>query len=268
VGPERQEGMAREIPDREHAGQRTSSHVSSIGESEQHNSIDAQRLPSVVPVVHPPGLPNPVLLAQDFQPQHGSSGSGDRDSTEGAQCSLTTTPSEVSSLRINAPRTPYTSDASAQHVSGKSRGGTYYTSSIQPPLFAHAPLPVFELPRRPTSTEAQIRVKVAEREVRINALETTMKRLKATLEADGREKDAALQPLIEYLYNQIFAIQKEIADRLNAFSAERQRAEAVVSAQVADLQAQIHNLRQENSRDASVLTTMANTTKSHRSCLG
>ena len=92
----------------------------------------------------------------------------------------------------------------------------------------------------PSSTEVQIRVKVAERDVQINALETTIKRLKGTLEADGRENDAALQPLIEYLHNQILTIQKETANQLNAFSTERQTVEAAVSAQV---EAQIHILK-------------------------
>jgi hypothetical protein len=255
--PERQE-MTGEIPDHAHAGQRMSGLVSSIGESENHNPSDVQCLPSAIPVVLPSGLPKPALLVQDLQPQHGSSGSGDRDIPEGGQCAVTT---ESSSLCSNAPRTPSASDAVVQRISDKGREQPYYTSSIQPPLFAHVPLPVF-------STEDLIRVQVAEREVQINALETTMKSVKATLEADGREKDAALQPLIEYLYNQILAIQKEIADRLNAFSAERQRAEAAVSAQVADLEAQIHILREENSRDASALTTMADTTTSHRSYMG
>ena len=106
-----------------------------------------------------------------------------------------------------------------------------------------SPLLVFDLPSRPTSTEIQI-VKVAERELQVNILETTIKRLQ-------EEKDPALQLLKEYLNSEILAIQKEIADRLNTFSMERQKAEAAVSAQVADLEAQIHTLKQENSRDAS-----------------
>ena len=117
----------------------------------------------------------------------------------------------------------------------------------------------------PSSTEVQIRIKVAERDVQINALETTIKRLKGTLEADGRENDATLQPHIEYLHNQTLTIQKETANQLNAFSTERQTVEAAVSAQV---EAQIHILKQENFRDPSVLTTMANTTKRHLSYVG
>jgi uncharacterized small protein (DUF1192 family) len=124
---------------------------------------------------------------------------------------------------------------------------------IQPPLFAHLPFPVFEVPNTLTRMEALIRVRVAEREARINALETSIKRMKATFEADGEKKDAALQPLIALLSNQIVGIQKEIADRLNAFAAERQKVQAAVSAQVADLETQIHILKQENSHDASVL---------------
>ena len=116
----------------------------------------------------------------------------------------------------------------------------------------------------PTNAEVQIRGKVADREVQINAVENFIKHLRDTFEADGREKDAALQPLIDYLYSQTISIQKEIADRLNAFSAERQKAEAAVSAEVANLEAQIHILKQENYHDASALTAMANT----HSCTG
>jgi len=267
LGPERQEEMAGDIQGREHADQRMSGHVSSIGDSGQQSPSDVQRLPPAIPV-RPSGAPKPAPLVQDRQPQHGSSGSGDMDSPGGGQGSVATMRSGGSSARVNAPRMSSTSDANAQPISDKGRGQPYYMSNMQPPLFVHDPLPVFELPHIPASTEAQIRVKVAEREIQINGLEATMKHLKATVEADGREKDAALQPLIEYLYSQILAIQKEIADRVNAFAAERQKAEAAVSTQVADLEAQIHTLKQENSRDTTVLTTMANTTKSHRSCIG
>ena len=246
--------MAGEFPDRERAEQRTRGHVSSISKSEQKNHSELQRLPFAIPV------PKRALLVQEVRPQHDSPGGEDRASPEGCQGLVIATRSGGSSLRINAPPTPSTSDVGAQHISGN-MGQPYNTSNIQSPLFSHVPLSALSFPRIPTSPEAQIRVKVAERDVQINALETTIKDLEGTLEADGREKDAALRPLLEYLYSQILAIQKEIADRLNAFSAERQKAEAVVSAEIADLEAQIHILKEENFRDASILTTISNTTK-------
>ena len=242
--------MAGEFPDCERAERRTCGHVSSLGKSEQQSPSELQRLSFASPV------PKPALLVQEVRPQHDPAGGEDRDSPEGCQGIVIATRSGGSSLRINAPPTPSTSDAGAQHISGD-RGQPYNTSNIQSPLFSHVPLSALSFPRIPTSPEAQIRVNVAERDVQINALETTIKNLEGTLEADGREKDAALRPLIEYLYSQILAIQKEIADRLNAFSAERQKAEAVVSAEIADLEAQIHILKEENLRDASILTTIS-----------
>ena len=246
--------MAGEFPDRERAELRTRGHVSSISESEQQEISELQCLPFAIPV------PNPALLVREVRPQHDSPGGEDRDSPEGCQGLVIATRSGGSSLRINPPPTPSTSNAGAQDISGN-RGQPYNTPNIQSPLFSHVPLSALSFPRIPTSPEAQIRVKVAERDVQINALETTIKNLEGTLEADGREKDAALRPLIEYLYSQILAIQKEIADRLNAFSAERQKAEAVVSTEIADLEAQINILKEENFRDASILTTISNTTK-------
>ena len=253
MGLEGIELMVGEFPDSERAEQRTRGHFSSRSESEQHNPSESQRLPFAIPV------PRRALLVQVVRPQHDSPGGEDRDSPEGCQGLVIATRSGGSPLSMNAPPTPSTSNAGAQHKSSH-RGQPYNTSNIRSPLFAHTPLPVFSFPRIPTSTEAQIRVKVAEREVQIYVLETTIKRLKGALEADSRERDAALQPLIEYLYSQILAIQKEIADRLNAFSAERQKAEAAVSARVAGLKAQLHILKEENLHDASVLTTMASTT--------
>ena len=254
--PEGIELMTGEFPDSEHAGQRASGHVSSVGELEQQNLSDVQRLPAI-PVFH---MLKPALPVQEVRPQLALPGGGDRDDTEGGQGSVIATRSGGRSLRIHSPPTPSASDADAQHISG-SRGQPYNTLNNQPPFFAHVPLSTFSFPRMPSSTEAQIRVKVAERDVQINALETTIKRLKGTLEADGREKEAAIQPLFEYLHNQILAIQKEIANQMNAFLAERQKAEAAVSAQVVELKSQVHILKEENICDANVLTTIANTTK-------
>lgn len=163
-----------------------------------------------------------------------------------------------------APTTePNRSHGDAQHISCVSRGKSYDVSSSlgqqKPPLIDHALIPSFGSPHTPADTEVQIRSKVVDREVQIHTVEKFIKHLMDTFEADGREKDAALQPLIDYLYNQTISIQKEIADRLNAFSAERQKAEAAVSAEVASLEAQIHILKRENYHDASTLTAMANT---------
>ncbi len=251
--------MAGEVPNHELAGPRTSGRVLSIRGSKQHIPSDLQRLPSVVSASHPPATPKPLFV----QPQHSLSGGEERDGTDDGQGSVITMRLEDSSLYTNAPRTPSTSDPNPQHMLGGSRGQSYDTSNTlgqqEPPLFAHTPNPSFESSDTPTNAEVQIRGKVADREVQINALEKIVKHLRDTFEADGREKDAALRPLIEYLYSQILAIQKEIADRLYAFSAERQKAGAAVSAEIANLEAQIHTLKQENYHDASVLTAMANT---------
>ena len=166
--------------------------------------------------------------------------------------------SEEISSGINALFISSASDAGAQHVSdgNSSRGQSCASGNLgqyEPPLFARAPNPSFE------DAGGQIRGKVTDREAKISTLEGFIKQLRDTFEADGREKDAALQPLIEYLYGQILAIQKEIADRLNTFAAERKKAEAAVSAEVATIEAQIRMLKQENHRDASVLAAAANT---------
>ncbi len=182
---------------------------------------------------------------------------------------MPSTMADASGTGQTAPTTePNHSHHDAKHIPGGIRGQFYDMSSSlgqqEPPLFPHAPNLSLGSPHMPTNAEVQIRGKVADREVQINAVENFIKHLRDTFEADGREKDAALQPLIDYLYSQTISIQKEIADRLNAFSAERQKAEAAVSAEVANLEAQIHILKQENYHDASALTAMANT----HSCTG
>ena len=250
--------MAGEVPNHEIAGQRTGGRVSSIGGSKEQNPSDLQCLSTAVSASHLPATPKPLLI----EPQHGLSGGQERDGAEDGQGSVITMRLEGSSLYTNAPRTPSTSDPGTQHILGGSRGRSHDTSNTLgrqgPPFFACTPNPSFESPHTLTNTEVQIRGKVADREVQINALEKIVKNLRDTFEADGREKDAALRPLIEYLYSQILVIQKEIADRLCAFSAERQEAAAAVSAEIANLEAQIHTLKQENFHDASVLTAMAN----------
>ena len=258
-GQLRQELMAGGVPNRELAGQRTSDCVSSIGGPMQQSPSDLQYLPSTVSASHPPATPKPLLV----QPQYGLSGEEERGGTEYGQGSVITMRMESSSLYTNAPRTPSTSDPGPQHILSGSRGQSYDTSNTlgqqEPPIFAHTPNPSFESSHTPTNTEVQIRGKVADREVQINALENIVKHLRDTFEADGREKDAALRPLIEYLYSQVLSIQKEITDRLYAFSAERQKAGAAVGAEIANLEAQINTLKQENHHDASVLTAMVNT---------
>ena len=164
------------------------------------------------------------------QPQHGPSGGEVRDNLEDGQGSVFA----MRKKHTNAPRTSSASDPDpgGQHTSGGSRGQSYDTSHI------------------PTNTEAQIRGRVTDREVQINAVEIFMK---DTFEVDGRENDSALQPLIEHLYSQTLAIQKEFADRLNAFSAERQKAEAAVCVEVANLEARIRILEQENYHDMTLV---------------
>ena len=58
---------------------------------------------------------------------------------------------------------------------------------------------------------------------------------------------------MDYLHSQILAIQKQMADRWNAFSAERQNAEVAVTTKVTDIEMQIHVLKQENYNAASFL---------------
>ena len=234
--------MPGELSDREHAGQRTSGHVSSMGEAE------LQRLPSAVPVLH--------SFVQEVQPRRGSVGGEDRDGPEGSHAPAITAYSEGSSLRINALPMPSASHAGAQRMSDRGIGQSRGTSNVlrqQKPLpFAYVPSPVS--PLVPTATErAQTRAKIAAREVQIQALEMSISSLGGTFGAESQEKLARLQPIIEDLNSRILATQKEIANILDAFSAEHQEAEAAVSAQVADLEAQVQILKQKNFRDASAL---------------
>ena len=77
--------------------------------------------------------------------------------------------------------------------------------------------------------------------------------MRAAYEMESQEKVAGLRPIMDYLHSQILAIQKQMADHWNAFSAERQKAEAAVTAKVTDIEMQIHVLNQENSKAASFL---------------
>ena len=70
-----------------------------------------------------------------------------------------------------------------------------------------------EAPHIPTDTEKdQLRARIAEREVQINALEVKIRDLKATFEAESQEKYAAIK---DHFNCRVLVIQKEIADRLS-----------------------------------------------------
>jgi len=247
--PARREQMAGETSDRDHA---TNGHILSIGESEQQSPSDVQHLPSAIPVFHPSCAPKPPL-AQDVQPRHGSCGGEDRDSLEGCQASVITMRSENTSLGINVPRTSSASNDGAQRIShgGIREGHSYDTLNIlgqqKPPPFALAHRPSFQSLRTPTQTRA----KVAERQAQINVFE--IRDLRANFEAESQEKLAPLQSIMDHVNGRILAIQNEIVDHWNVFSAERQKAEAVVMAKVTDLEVQIHALKQGGSYAASVL---------------
>ena len=255
-GQVQQEQMLGELADREPAGQRTNGQIPSIGEPKQQSPSDRQPLPSAIPVFHPFGVPKPTLL---IQPRRGSS---DRDGLEGGQGSVITMHLE-DTLGINAARA--VSDTGAQHISdgGIHKGQSYSVPDIfrqqRPSPFALVHPLSFQSSHIPTNTEmVQTRAKTTERDVQIQALECYL---------GGTEKFARLQPIMDSLNTRIIGIRKEIADRLDAFSAERQEAEAAVRGKVADLEAQIYTLKQENSYTSNVLAMIANTTKSHRPAL-
>ena len=67
--------------------------------------------------------------------------------------------------------------------------------------------------------------------------------------------------LLEHFYGQTLVVQKEIADHVNAFAAERKEAEAAVNAEVAKLEAQIRILKEQNYNDARILTATPTTSK-------
>jgi hypothetical protein len=213
----RWEHIAGEISDREYAGQRTSGRTPYIGDPEQQDPSDLQPLPSAAPVFQPSAVPEPPLLVQGVLLRHGPSYGNGTGSMEADQGLVFTTRSEDSSLRINAPRTPSAFDASAQHISGKSSEQPYYTSDIlgqrNPSHFAVILRLHCDSPHIPTNTE-NIRgtARIAEREVRIDALEMKICDLKASFEAEGHDKYAAIT---DYFNNRIRTIQKEISVRLN-----------------------------------------------------
>jgi hypothetical protein len=190
----RREQIAEEIPDRDRTGQRTSGHTPSISDPGQQSPIDIDPIlfatlcchPSAVPELPLPGGPGVVSTLH-------------------------------SALRTDAPRTPSTSDAGAQHISEKSRGRPHDTSSIlgqlQPPPSALARRLPCESPHIPTDAEKNMaRHRIARRVVQISALEMRISDLEATFEAESIEKYAAI---MDHFNSRILAIQKEVADRLN-----------------------------------------------------
>ena len=137
----------------------------------------------------------------------------DKSSLEGGQGPTITTREEGSSPRISAPPTPSASDVCAQHISEKCRGQPYDTSNSHPPLFAHDLCPPCESPHIPPNTEEiRVQARIAAREVQIDAFEAKIRDLKATFEAESREKYAAI---VDRFNNRILTIQKEITDRFN-----------------------------------------------------
>ena len=94
---------------------------------------------------------------------------------------------------------------------------------------------------------------MAERQAQIDVLEAKIRDERAAFDAESQEKVAKLRPIMDYLHGQILAIQKQMTDHWNAFSAERQKAEVAVTAKVTDIEMQIHMLKQENSKAASFL---------------
>ena len=87
----------------------------------------------------------------------------------------------------------------------------------------------------------------------IDALEAKIADLRADFTTESQEKVAALRPIMVSLHRKILVIQKQLADLWNAHSAERPEAEGVFAAKVADLEVQIHTLKEESSKAASFL---------------
>ena len=56
---------------------------------------------------------------------------------------------------------------------------------------------------------------------------------------------------MDYLHGQTLTIQRRVADHWTAFSAERQKADAAINERVADIEVEIHVLKQESSKAAS-----------------
>jgi len=135
----RREQVAGGIPDRERAGQQTSGHTSSISDPGQQIPSDRQPFSPATSFFHPSGVLEPSLLVQEVQPRRDSTFGKGVGSLEGSRGLLFATRSEPGVLRINAPRTPSTSDSGAQNISEKSRGQPYGTSDV---LGQQNPLPV------------------------------------------------------------------------------------------------------------------------------
>ena len=153
------------------------------------------------------------ITPTEVQPRCVSPCGGDRSILEGGQDSAITTREEGRSCRINTAPTSSASYAGVQHISEKCRGRPYDTSNSLPPLFAHVLRLPYELPHIPPNTEEiRTRVRIAEREIQVDVLEAKIRALKATFEAESREKYAAI---VDLFNNRILTIQKEITGRLN-----------------------------------------------------
>ena len=188
------------------------------------NSVSPPSTNQTDPSSLPHGQPLPPTLTRDVrsigqttptevQTPWGSSCGEARSSLEGVRGSTITTREEGKSSHINAPPTPSTSDAGAQHISEKCGGQPYDTSNTHPPLFAHDLCSPCESPHIPPNTEEiRAQARIAKREVQIDALEAKIGALKATFEAESREKYAAI---VDHFNNRILTIQKEITDRFN-----------------------------------------------------
>ena len=166
----------------------------------------------------PPTLTRDVRSTDQITPTEvqapcDSSCGEDRSSLEGGQGSTITTREEGRPSRISAPPTPSASNAGAQQISEKFRGRPYDTSNTHPPLFAYVLCPPCGSPHIPLNTEEiRAQARIAEREVQIGAVEAKIRALKATFEAESREKYAAI---VDHFNNRILTIQKEITDRFN-----------------------------------------------------
>ena len=93
----------------------------------------------------------------------------------------------------------------------------------------------------------------AKREAQIEALKAKIGGFRADFTAEGQEKVAALCPITGSLHSEFFVIRKQLADHWNTFYAEHPEAEVGFTANVADIEVQIHTLKEESSKAARFL---------------
>ena len=130
----------------------------------------------------------------------------------------------------SAPKPPLVQDGQPRHG---------------PSPFAHRPS-VHSLRVLTNAEKILARAKVAERQAQIDDLEMKTRDLRANFEVESQK--------LATIDSQILVIQKEMVDRFKALEAERQKAEAAAMATLADLEVQLHALKQETSYAASVLS--------------